>query len=122
MERFYNKGKVFWTQIAQIGWITLEEFLATDPHRLTQTLELILLKMPTQWASITRDVIEYREKAKRERINEFILSHSAFSHNFKQNPIQPFFFHKLSTIDLCPVVSACLAKASATAGVRLPAL
>ena len=66
--------------------------LAIDPHRPTQTLELVLLKMPAQRASITRDVIEYREKAKWDRINEFILSHPAFSHYFKQNPIQPFFF------------------------------
>ncbi len=53
-----EKWKVFWTLIAQIGRITSEELLATDPHRPTQTLELVLLKMPTQWASITRDVIE----------------------------------------------------------------
>jgi len=75
--------------------LSTDFFLATDAHGLTQTLEFILLKMPTQWASITRDVIECREKDECERINSFILSRSAFPHNFKQNPIQPFFFHLL---------------------------
>ncbi len=106
-----EKWKVFWTLIVQIGRITSEELLATDPHRPTQTLELVLLKMPTQWASITRDVIEYREKAERERINEFILFRSAFSPNFKQNPIQPFFFHLLEynrSLSRCVCVSLWL--------------
>jgi hypothetical protein len=39
--------------------------------------------MPTQWASIPPCGIEFREKDERERINEFFLSRSAFSHNFK---------------------------------------
>ncbi len=79
--------------------------LATDPHRLTQTLELVLLKMPAQRASITRDVIEFREQAECERINEFILSHPACSHYFKQNLFNHSSFSNLGAIDLCPAVS-----------------
>ena len=47
---------------ADISAVALSE-LWRDRHRDTQTLELVLLKMPAQWASITRGVIEYRKKA-----------------------------------------------------------
>ncbi len=75
--------KSSWRETTYLHWSTLKIVIVIS-HGLVQALELVLLKMPAQRASIMGDMIEYRKKTECERINSFILSHPGYSHNFKQ--------------------------------------